>query len=166
MARSLGQPRSLKGTLDTRQSSLLIPTASSVGVPKITLSFPNWLERLTQLTESGYTLSYDLLQGKKILKISQGKMCIGQWLGKYQIQSFWGPYPVQSGCLTFTFPVLMCGGTQAVFPMRAGYPHLTTQSFYGRSIMQVGLVDCPHGWSQSVCLLTQRSHPKSQLLSG
>lgn len=73
MARSLGQPRSLEGTLDTRQSSLLIPTASSGGVPKSTLSFPNWLERLTQLTESGYTLSYDLLQGKKILKSAKGR---------------------------------------------------------------------------------------------
>ena len=77
----------IRKTQSTKPPSLPMLITSS-GVPKTSLRVSNLLEELTELTESCYTHSYTSLQLKRQSKISQGKWCMGQSLGKFQISNY------------------------------------------------------------------------------
>lgn len=141
--------------------SLLLTSFVISGVPKITLRFNTLLEELTKLTENYYTHGTVYYRETKQIKISQGKKCIGHYLGNYQRWSFPCLLPVQSGCLTFL--ALMFDTMHGVLPAKQAHLILGIQVFLG--LCGLIVIDYPCGWSQAlVSSLSEHDpslHPKS-----
>ena len=81
-----------KGRVHTRLSLLLTPIAGS-GVTKITLSFDNSLEGLTQLLEIVIHMVMVCYRERRQIKISQWEKHIGQSPGKVRNAEFPLPSP-------------------------------------------------------------------------
>lgn len=92
----------LQSLRSPRSPSLLIPIAS-LGSSKTTFRFDNSPEVLTELTQSYYTHSYGLLNKRILIKIYQGKRCMGQIPGEFQTQIFQGLLPVKSWSVLTSF---------------------------------------------------------------
>lgn len=137
------------------------------GVPKTTLNFCTFLEKLIDLIESCYSYSYGLLQWKYRLNSAKGRDGWGRVWKSSLLRASSCLLPVESQ-MTLTFLATICDTMYRVLSLRESQPILGIQRFFS-GLSLIDLADHPT-WLTSVSshlgdwadIVDPKFHPKSQ----
>lgn len=149
------------------QATLTSDNCNFGGVPKTTLNFCTFLEKLIDLIESCYSYSYGLLQWKYRLNSAKGRDGWGRVWESSLLRASSCLLPVESQ-MTPTFLATIRDTMYRVLSLRESQPILGIQRFFS-GLSLIDLADHPT-WLTSVAshlgdwadIVDPKFHPKSQ----